>query len=93
MPSQKGPIWDHFLSGEKQNGSHTHAHWHGCIEKERPDGDTVELDDEGKPKLLAQSWVIKGNFHSLGAQGISNVNNIFYLWKSMQKKHWQHAWG
>ena len=26
MPPAKGPIWDHFLSGEKQNGSHVHAH-------------------------------------------------------------------
>ena len=60
MPPSKGPIWNHFLSGEKQNGSHLRAHCRGCIEKERPDGDIVELDDEGKPKLLTQLWVIEG---------------------------------
>ena len=36
MPPNKGPLWDHFLSGEKQNGSHVRAHCHGCIEKEQP---------------------------------------------------------
>ena len=39
MPPSKGPIWDHFLPGEKQNGSHICAHCHGCIEKEQPDED------------------------------------------------------
>jgi len=64
MPPQKSPIWNHFLSGEKQNGSHVRAHCRGCIKKERPDGDIVELDDKGKPKLLSQSqWVIEGNLH------------------------------
>ena len=71
MPRSKGPIWDHFLSGEKQNGSHIRAHCRGCIEKERPDGDILELDDEGKAQL-SQSWVIEGKYHLLGARGLTN---------------------
>ena len=51
MAQSKGPIWDHFLSGEKQNGSHICAHCHKCIEKEWPDGDILELNDEGKTQL------------------------------------------
>jgi hypothetical protein len=60
MPPSKGPIWDHFLPGEKQNGSHIRAYCRGCIEKERPAGDIVELDDGGKNRLLPQPWVIEG---------------------------------
>ena len=78
MPPSKGPIWSHFLSGEKQNGSHIRAHCRGCIEKERPDGDIVELDDEGKPKLLSQSWVIEGNLCVLNAHSLSNIKIIQY---------------
>jgi hypothetical protein len=63
MPPPKAPIWGHFLTGEKQNGSHVRAHCCGCIEKERPVGDVVELDDDGKPKLSSQSWVIEGKYH------------------------------
>jgi len=74
MPPSKGPIWGHFLSGEKQNESHIRAHCRGCIENERPDGDIVELDDEGKPKLLSQSWVIEGNLCVLSVHGLSNIN-------------------
>jgi hypothetical protein len=71
MPRSKGLIWDHFLFGEKQNGSHIRAHCRGCIEKERPDGDILELDDEGKTQL-SQSWVIEGKYHLLGARGLTN---------------------
>jgi len=71
MPWSKGPIWDHFLSGEKQNGSHIHAHCRGCIEKEWPDGDILELDDEGTTHLLSQSWVIEGKYCLLGARGLT----------------------
>jgi hypothetical protein len=70
MPPSKGPIWDHFLPGEKQNGSHIRAHCRGCIEKERPNGDTIALENEGNPQLLSQSWVIEGNFTYL-------IHNIF----------------
>ncbi|RDB15234.1 hypothetical protein Hypma_004745, partial [Hypsizygus marmoreus] len=59
MPPTKGPIWTHFLTGEKQNGSHVRAHCIGCIEKHRPDGEVVELDDAGNPKLSSESWVVE----------------------------------
>ncbi|KAF8164788.1 ribonuclease H-like domain-containing protein [Crassisporium funariophilum] len=59
MPPPKASIWDHFLAGKKQNQSHVRAHCQGCIEKERPAEEVVELDDDGKPKLLSQSWVIE----------------------------------
>ena len=47
-------------TGEK---IHVHAHCHSCIEKEWPDGDIVELNDEGKTRLLSQSWVIEGKYY------------------------------
>ncbi|KAF8886255.1 ribonuclease H-like domain-containing protein [Gymnopilus junonius] len=56
----KGPLWNHFIKGAKQNGSHQRAHCRGCIEAERPDGAAIELDDDGKPKLSMESWVIEG---------------------------------
>ena len=71
MAQSKGPIWDHFLSGEKQNGSHICAHCCGCIEKEQPDGDILELDDEGKTQL-SQSWIVEGKYCLLGAQSPTN---------------------
>jgi hypothetical protein len=60
MPPTKGILWNYFLAGEKQNGSHIRAHCRGCIEKERPPGETVELDEDGNPKLSSESWVIAG---------------------------------
>ncbi len=45
--------------GVKQNGSHVRAHCHGCIEKQRPDGVVVDLDDDGKTGH-SESWVIDG---------------------------------
>ncbi len=63
MPPSKGPIWKHFLPGEKQNGSHLRAHCLGCIEKQRPAGVAIEFDDEGKAKLLLESWVTEGEYH------------------------------
>ena len=73
MPPPKAPISDHFLSGKKQNGSHVRAHCRGCIEKEWPDGDMVELDADGKPKLSSQSWVIEGTYHLLHVWRLANV--------------------
>ena len=60
MPPAKDPIWKHFLTGERQNKSHVRAHCRGCIEKERPENEAIELDDDGRPKLSSQSWVIEG---------------------------------
>jgi hypothetical protein len=60
MPPTKGILWNYFLAGEKQNGSHIWAHCRGCIEKERPSGENVELDDEGNPMLSSESWVVAG---------------------------------
>ena len=60
MPATKGPIWEYFLAGEKQNGSHLRAHCCGCVEKHRPDGAIIELDDEGNTKLSSVSWVVEG---------------------------------
>ncbi len=65
MPPPKGPIWNHFLPGEKQNGSHLCAHCHGCIEKKQPADVAIDLDDKGNPKLSAESWVIEGGYHIL----------------------------
>ena len=70
MPPPKGPIWNHFLPGEKQNGSHLCAHCRGCIEKKwladvGPHHVAIDLDDEGNPKLSAESWVIEGGYHIL----------------------------
>ena len=64
MPPPKGPIWNNFLPGAKQNGSHLHAHCHGCIEKECPIGAAIELDGDGSPKLSGESWVIEGESHT-----------------------------
>ncbi|TFK73763.1 hypothetical protein BDN72DRAFT_834384 [Pluteus cervinus] len=59
MPPPKGPLWDHFLTGSKQNNSHVRAHCRSCIEKQRPEGTTIELDDNGNTKLMSsQSWVL-----------------------------------
>ncbi|KAF8150044.1 ribonuclease H-like domain-containing protein [Crassisporium funariophilum] len=58
MPPSKGLIWNHFIPGKKQNGSHLRAHCRGCIEKQRPMGATIELDDQGNPKLSSESWEI-----------------------------------
>ncbi|RDB26063.1 hypothetical protein Hypma_006484 [Hypsizygus marmoreus] len=66
MPPERNPIWDHFLTGEKQNQSHARAHCRGCIEKHRPDGAIVELDDSGKPKLSSESWVIEACKSGIG---------------------------
>lgn len=60
MPAAKGALWNFFLVGEKQNGSHTRAHCRGCIEKQRPLGEIVELDEDGNTELLSDSWVIAG---------------------------------
>jgi hypothetical protein len=79
MPPGKGPIWEHFLSGEKQNGSHVHTHCRGCIEKERPNRDIAELDDEGRIKLLSQSWVIEGKYYSPDTLSLTKFNHTFYL--------------
>jgi hypothetical protein len=65
MPPSKGILWNYFLAGEKQNGSHMRAHCRGCIEKERPPGEPVELDEEGNPTLTSESWVVAGYYHLL----------------------------
>jgi hypothetical protein len=64
MPPPKPPVWGHFLVDEKQNGSHVCVHCCGCIENEQPVTDLVELDDDGKPKLSSQSWVIESRRHT-----------------------------
>jgi len=65
MPPPKGPIWNHFLPGKKQNGSHLCVHCCGCIEKKRLADVAIDLDDKGNPKLSAESWVIEGGYHIL----------------------------
>ena len=74
MPPPKGPIWNHFLPGAKQNGSHLRAHCHGCIEKKRPIGAAIELDDDGSPKLSGESWVIEGESCKPFAFGFANLH-------------------
>ncbi|KAF8883353.1 hypothetical protein CPB84DRAFT_1850995 [Gymnopilus junonius] len=86
MPPPKAPIWGHFLTGGKQNGSHSHAHCRGCIEKERPVGDEIELDDDGKPKLSSQSWVIEAcNRDVGGVLGVSSSMIAHILGKNGSK--------
>ena len=60
MPPTKGILWNYFLAGEKQNGSHIQAHYRGCIEKEQPIGETIELNEDGNLKLSSESWIIAG---------------------------------
>lgn len=60
MPPTKGPLWDHFLTGAKQNGSHIRAHCRGCIEKKRPEGEITELDKNGNSQISKESWVAEG---------------------------------
>ncbi|KAG6888519.1 hypothetical protein C0992_008317 [Termitomyces sp. T32_za158] len=58
MPPTKSEVWQFFLPGAKQNGSHLRAHCLGCLEKCRPNGEVVELDGHGFPKSLSSdSWV------------------------------------
>lgn len=64
MPPMKGPLWDYFLAGAKQNGSHIRAHCRGCLEKARPAGATVELDEDGEPKMSSEPWVVEGKHYS-----------------------------
>ena len=65
MPAVKGPLWQFFLAGEKQNESHVRAHCRGCIEACRPEGEAVELDESGNEVLQSQSWVVEGMYHLL----------------------------
>ncbi|KAF8994099.1 hypothetical protein BDQ17DRAFT_1431237 [Cyathus striatus] len=44
MPASKGPIWDHFYVGLKQNTSHSRAHCHGYDDPMPDDG---ELESSG----------------------------------------------
>ena len=60
MPAEKKPIWKFFLPGNKQNGSHQRAHCRGCIEAKHPEGDPIQLDEDGKVDLASESWVIQG---------------------------------
>ena len=54
IPPPKNPIWNHFVPGIKQNGSHIHAHCRGCIEMACLPGLVVELDDAGNPNLSSE---------------------------------------
>ncbi len=65
MPAIKGPLWQFFLTGEKQNESHSRAHCRGCIEAHRPEGEAVEIDESGNVVLQSQSWVVEGMYHLL----------------------------
>ena len=60
MVPTKGILWTYFLAGEKQNGSHIRAHCWGCIEKECPIGEILELDTDENPKLSLEPWVVAG---------------------------------
>ncbi|KAL0564419.1 hypothetical protein V5O48_017626 [Marasmius crinis-equi] len=59
MPPPEGPLWKFFIKGGKQNTAHAIAYCRACIEKRRPSGTAIELDDEGKPILSTQSWVVE----------------------------------
>jgi len=54
MPSAKGPLWNHFWQGKKQNESQYRAHCHGCIEKMCPKEAVIEYSEEAQlMELLA----------------------------------------
>ncbi|KAF8886444.1 hypothetical protein CPB84DRAFT_1850125 [Gymnopilus junonius] len=59
---KRHPIWQYFIAGTKQNGSHLQAHCIGCVEAQRPEGLAIDLtnDDPEKLKLSSESWVIEG---------------------------------
>ena len=73
MPPVKGPLWQFFLTGKKQNGSHVCVHCHGCLEAIRPEDDAVEHDENGNVVLQTWSWVVEGMYDSL-EQTESQIN-------------------
>ena len=78
MPPAKGPLWQFFLAGEKQNASHVRAYCHGCLEAIRPKDDAVELDGDGNAVLRTKSWVVEGMHYSLESTE-SNFNTSISL--------------
>ncbi|KAF8878171.1 ribonuclease H-like domain-containing protein [Gymnopilus junonius] len=58
---KRHPIWQYFIAGTKQNGSHLRAHCIGCVEAQRPEGLAIDLtnNDPEKLKLSSESWVIE----------------------------------
>ncbi|KAF8868242.1 hypothetical protein CPB84DRAFT_1393705 [Gymnopilus junonius] len=58
---KRHPIWQYFIAGTKQNGSHLQAHCIGCVEAQQPEGLAIDLtnDDLEKLKLSSESWVMK----------------------------------
>lgn len=73
MPSAKGPLWNHFWQGKKQNESQYRAHCHGCIEKMHPKEAVIEIDNENgseTPKFLSESWALKGVVNILHSEKI-----------------------
>ncbi|KAJ6572355.1 hypothetical protein B0H10DRAFT_2237527 [Mycena sp. CBHHK59/15] len=67
MPPHKGPLWDFFWTGEKQNQHHFKAHCLGCISSKRPT--VIDVDDigngagPGPVALEAETW-----FHAAVSQ-------------------------
>ena len=78
MPPAKGPLWQFFLAGEKQNTAHARAHCYGCLEAIRPKDDDVELDGDGNVVLQTKSWVVEGTHYSLGSTE-SDLNTLISL--------------
>ncbi|KAJ6552509.1 hypothetical protein B0H10DRAFT_1968398 [Mycena sp. CBHHK59/15] len=64
MPPHKGPLWDFFWTGEKQNQHHFKAHCLGCISSKRPT--VIDVDDigngtgPGPVALEAETWFHAG---------------------------------
>ncbi|KAF8910219.1 hypothetical protein CPB84DRAFT_1812890 [Gymnopilus junonius] len=59
---KRHPIWQYFIAGTKQNGSHLQAHCIGCVEAQQPEGLAIDLTNNNpeKLKLSSESWVIEG---------------------------------
>ncbi|KJA14104.1 hypothetical protein HYPSUDRAFT_100893, partial [Hypholoma sublateritium FD-334 SS-4] len=81
-PPAKGPIWQFFLPGEKQNGSHIHAHCIGCIENSRPKGIDVGVDEEGYTILQVKDSMIA---HILGKGGSKPCPHVSATAKKVAK--------
>ncbi|KAF5342808.1 hypothetical protein D9758_013365 [Tetrapyrgos nigripes] len=60
MPPSLGPLWEFFhCSSDKSNSSHNRAYCLGCIQKHRPEGVAIQLDENGKEVFnLSDAWFI-----------------------------------
>jgi len=75
MPSTKGPLWNYFIAGTKQNGSHVRAHCCGCIEKKK------SWQQEKLWNLMKMGWVQEEQAHSDDSDD-NDLENVTYRQRS-----------